>query len=138
MSRISYTHVDDKPFATFHFKYRSLSALKALRIISDPADVDLTPLEDRPEDTLTPDELREALRRLRRVSLRCATRSEGPLTCEQRDGESQDTKQEPHAAKNVKREYMALEEDDADEDVTVVQVRSGKRPRGEAEFIVLD
>ncbi|EUC26971.1 hypothetical protein COCCADRAFT_31407 [Bipolaris zeicola 26-R-13] len=55
---------EKEPFAIFHFKYRSLASLKALGIV--PRDEAMTvPLEDRPEEELTPDELRELVRRMR-------------------------------------------------------------------------
>jgi hypothetical protein len=63
-----YDYVDKGPFATFHFKYRSLAALKALRIITEPEEQE-GPLEDRPEETLSQAELREAVRRLRTVKV---------------------------------------------------------------------
>lgn len=60
------TKIDDKPFATFVFRYRSRNALKAEYIISRT--VSPEPLEDRPVEALTADEARELVRRLR-VSL---------------------------------------------------------------------
>jgi hypothetical protein len=63
-----YDYVDEGPFATFHFKYRSLAALKALRIITEPEGQE-EPLENRPEERLSQAELREAVRRLRTVKL---------------------------------------------------------------------
>lgn len=80
-----YSLAEKEPFAIFHFKYRSLgqyrpfqythvltytpqASLKALGIV--PRDEAMTvPLEDRPEEELTPDELRELVRRMRQVCI---------------------------------------------------------------------
>lgn len=51
------------PFATFNFRYRSRAALKALCII--PRSPSPVPLEDRPVDDLSPEEMRELLKRQR-------------------------------------------------------------------------
>ncbi|KAK3082362.1 hypothetical protein LTS18_004274 [Coniosporium uncinatum] len=53
----------DKPFASFTFKCRSMQALKASFIV--PRSPTPVPLEDRPVEELTMDELRELLRRER-------------------------------------------------------------------------
>ncbi|KAI4700113.1 hypothetical protein J4E81_004149 [Alternaria sp. BMP 2799] len=111
-----YDYLDKEPFATFHFKYRSLASLRALRLVTvnDPAPV---PLEERPEEDLTPAELRELLRRVRR-----------------RESESASIKQEPEATIRVKRERTT---NDGDE-VTYVETRQRKRPHVEQEIIVID
>ncbi|CAN9301452.1 unnamed protein product [Alternaria sp. RS040] len=114
--RRHYKFVDQEPFATFHFKYRSLASLKALRIleITKPTSV---PLEDRPEEDLTPAELRELLRRVR-----------------QREGESESIKQEVSTTARVKRERTIDDEDD----VIYVETRQSKRPRMDQTVIMID
>jgi hypothetical protein len=47
-------------------------------------------------------------------------------------------KKENGTTRNIKRELSVIGEQDGDDDVTIVDVRSRKRPRGEAEVIVLD
>ena len=49
---------------------RATASLKALRIINDAEDVDARSLDDMPEDSMNEHQLREALRRARRVRLR--------------------------------------------------------------------
>jgi hypothetical protein len=84
-----------------------------------------------PEDEMTPDQLREALRLARRVRTKLLTPAI-LLNYLQREAEaSQRVKQE-----SVKRERVELVDDD--DEVTVVESRSSKRPRGEPEVIVLD
>lgn len=58
-------YVDGKrhPFAIFTFRYRSKKALQAEYIV--PKSPTPVPLEDRPIEELTPDELRELVRRQR-------------------------------------------------------------------------
>jgi hypothetical protein len=56
---------------------------------------------------------------------------------EQREEGGRAMKQENGVTRNIKRELAAVGEQD-DDDVTIVDVRSRKRPRGEAEVIVLD
>ncbi|KAG9385459.1 hypothetical protein A1F94_005006 [Pyrenophora tritici-repentis] len=70
---ITYKYLDKEPFATFNFKYRSRASLKALRLttVEETAPI---PLADRPEEELTPVELRELLQRFR--SREAETRSE--------------------------------------------------------------
>ncbi|CAN9285288.1 hypothetical protein CC77DRAFT_1096792 [Alternaria alternata] len=111
-----YKFVDQEPFATFHFKYRSLASLKTLRIlkITEPTSV---PLEDRPEEDLTPAELRELLRRVR-----------------QREGESESIKQEVSTTARVKRERTIDDKDD----VIYVETRQSKRPRMDQTVIMID
>ncbi|KAI4652231.1 hypothetical protein J4E93_002430 [Alternaria ventricosa] len=111
-----YKFLDEEPFATFHFKYRSLESLRALRLVTvnDPPSV---PLEERPEEELTPAELRELLRRVRR-----------------RDPESASIKQEAEATTRVKRERTTKDDDE----VTYVETPQRKRPHVEQEIIVID
>ncbi|KAI4629254.1 uncharacterized protein J4E87_003516 [Alternaria ethzedia] len=114
---LQYKFLDEEPFATFHFKYRvSSESLRALRLVTvnDPPSV---PLEERPEEELTPAELRELLRRVRR-----------------RESESASIKQEAEATTSVKRE-RAINDDD---EVTFVETRQRKRPHVEQEVIVID
>lgn len=47
--------------------FRATASLKALRIINDAEDVDARSLDDIPEDSMNEDQLREALRRARRL-----------------------------------------------------------------------
>ncbi|EFQ92434.1 hypothetical protein PTT_10464 [Pyrenophora teres f. teres 0-1] len=60
-----FTYVDPlkKPFAVFNFKYRSRAALKSLLII--PRSPSPVPLEERDINSLTAEESRELIRRLR-------------------------------------------------------------------------
>ncbi|KAH4957631.1 hypothetical protein HBH77_120110 [Parastagonospora nodorum] len=122
-ARQEYDYVDATPFATFVFKYRSRASLKALRIINDAEDVDTRSLDDMPEDSMNEHQLREALRRARR-----------------QDANGRSVKQEIHASRRVKRERTetATLADDNNDEVTIVESRSRKRPRGEPEVIVLD
>ncbi|KAH3917425.1 hypothetical protein HBI56_118040 [Parastagonospora nodorum] len=122
-ARQEYDYVDATPFATFVFKYRSRASLKALRIINDAEDVDARSLDDMPEDSMNEHQLREALRRARR-----------------QDANGRSVKQETHASRRVKRERTetATLADDNNDEVTIVESRSRKRPRGEPEVIVLD
>ncbi|CAN9254227.1 unnamed protein product [Alternaria alternata] len=114
--RRHYKFVDQEPFANFHFKYRSLASVKALQIlkITEPTSV---PLEDRPEEDLTPAELRELLRRVR-----------------QREGESESMKQEVSTTARIKRERTIDDEDD----VIYVETRQSKRPRMDQTIIMID
>ncbi|KAL6707966.1 hypothetical protein ACN47E_003640 [Coniothyrium glycines] len=62
----SFSHWDligDAPFASFNFKYRSLAALRALHIV--PRELTPIPLEDRPTDDLSPEEMRQLIDNLR-------------------------------------------------------------------------
>ncbi|KAF1940797.1 hypothetical protein EJ02DRAFT_379069 [Clathrospora elynae] len=102
------------PFATVNFKYRSIEALRALNIV--PCEPTPLPLEERPEEDLNPDELRQLVKKLK-----------------ERDA----------AAIKIKKETGAKHErtiDDGDDnEVTVVESRYQKRRRGqEKEVIVLD
>ncbi|RMZ66093.1 hypothetical protein GMOD_00005162 [Pyrenophora seminiperda CCB06] len=62
---VSCDYIDsiEKPFAVYTFKYRSRAALQSLLII--PRSPSPVPLEDRDVDTLTAEESRELVRRLR-------------------------------------------------------------------------
>ncbi|KAF2833847.1 hypothetical protein CC86DRAFT_400440 [Ophiobolus disseminans] len=119
---VNYNYVNREPFTTIVFKYRSLTALKALRII-DEDEEDPTLVEDRAEDAMTPAQLREVLRLARR-----------------REAEaSQQLKQERSGARTIKRERAeTFNHEDDDDEVTIVESRSRKRPRGEPEVIILD
>ncbi|KAL6707187.1 hypothetical protein ACN47E_004734 [Coniothyrium glycines] len=112
--------VNKNAFATFRFKYRSLAALKALRIVVEDTDP-IAPLEDRPEEELTHVEPQEVVRRMRRH-----TDIKTPL------------KQEKTQTVRVKRERRDGSEGGTDDDVTFVETRTVKRLRVEGEPIVLD
>ncbi|KAF2035317.1 hypothetical protein EK21DRAFT_54266 [Setomelanomma holmii] len=120
--RPMYDYVEATSFVTFCFKYRSLAALNALHVIrNEGEDGDKAVfVEDIAEDEMTPAQLREALRRARR-----------------HEEASQRLKQENATTTSVKREHTELIADD-DGDVTIVEARTRKRPRGEPEVIVLD
>jgi 2-polyprenyl-6-methoxyphenol hydroxylase-like FAD-dependent oxidoreductase len=109
-----------------------IAALKALRVIPDDDEMENTPsVEEMPEDEMTPEQLREALRFARRVRAILLTPA-NLLIYPQREAEaSQRVKQE-----SVKHEHVDFVDDD--DEVTVVESRSSKRPRGEPEVIVLD
>ncbi|KAH6875378.1 hypothetical protein BKA58DRAFT_119998 [Alternaria rosae] len=111
-----YDFVGKEPFATFHFKYRSLASLRALRLapFNEPTPV---PLEKRSGEDLTPAELRELLQRVRR-----------------RGSESASIKQEAGATIRVKRERTINDDDE----VTYVETRQRKRPHVEQDVIVID
>ncbi|CAN9268255.1 unnamed protein product [Alternaria alternata] len=99
-----------------HFPGDIITSVKALQIlkITEPTSV---PLEDRPEEDLTPAELRELLRRVR-----------------QREGESESMKQEVSTTARVKRERTIDDEDD----VIYVETRQSKRPRMDQTIIMID
>jgi hypothetical protein len=59
--------VSNSSDACVFFYLRCLASLKALRIINEEEDEELQSLDEAPEDTMTTDELRQALRRARRV-----------------------------------------------------------------------
>tara|TARA_R110002003_G_scaffold448_21_gene20016 strand:- start:1525 stop:1722 length:198 start_codon:yes stop_codon:yes gene_type:complete len=63
----------------------------------------------------------------------------GVLKGVQREEESRRVKQESNMAHGVKREYADIvHQGDEDDEITVIESRSRKRPRGEPEVIVLD
>ncbi|KAI4610889.1 hypothetical protein J4E80_007918 [Alternaria sp. BMP 0032] len=112
-----YDHVTKSPFATFKFKYRSLDALRILGLI--PREPTPPPLEERPEDELTPDELRQLVKQFK----------------EQKAAASKVKKEAIDKRKQVEE---AVEASDGEE-VTVVRSRDRKRHRGmDQEVIVLD
>ncbi|KAF2127283.1 hypothetical protein P153DRAFT_295534 [Dothidotthia symphoricarpi CBS 119687] len=108
--RVRYDKVDNEPFATVVFRYRSLAALKALRIIRD--------VEKANKVTPT---IPLLLQRMRR-----------------REAERRDIKQETGIERQPKRELVAANDNDDNDEVTVIETRCVKRPRGEPEVIVLD
>ncbi|KAH7085200.1 hypothetical protein BKA63DRAFT_574293 [Paraphoma chrysanthemicola] len=117
-----YDHVNGAPFAKFHFKYRSLASLKALQlIVNDDADENPASVDGLKEDDMTPEQLREALRRSRK-----------------REEDSRRIKQEANAARNVKRELREDVDLEDDGEVTILEIRDRKRPRGEQDVIVLE
>ncbi|KAI8934335.1 hypothetical protein NX059_009071 [Plenodomus lindquistii] len=108
----TYIHGKDNPFAVFVFKYRSLAALKSLRII--PRSPSPIPLEDRAEEDLSPAEMLSLLKRL---------------------------KAEKTQAQKLKRERAELEEEGEGSDVEIVDGPSSKRqrlPSANDVIIVLD
>ncbi|CAO2658837.1 Nn.00g065600.m01.CDS01 [Neocucurbitaria sp. VM-36] len=116
-TKSTYDFVDREPFATYHFKYRSMAALRALRVVPAERAIDI-PLEERPADERTPGELREASRRMRR-----------------QDAETDTTKQEGEVTGQIKREHPT---DAQDDEVTFVETRVRKRSRVDSEVIVID
>ncbi|KAL1797355.1 hypothetical protein ACET3X_003961 [Alternaria dauci] len=64
-----YKSIDQGPFATFHFKYRSLASLKALGVLAITEHTP-EPLENTPVEDLTPAELRETLHHVRQSKKR--------------------------------------------------------------------
>ncbi|KAK8168194.1 hypothetical protein BKA80DRAFT_252742 [Phyllosticta citrichinensis] len=66
-NEVSVTYLDPiaKPFTVYNFRYRSLEALKSMRLI--PQTPEPVPLEDRPIEDLSPEQMRELLR-LQKVS----------------------------------------------------------------------
>ncbi|KAI4629253.1 uncharacterized protein J4E87_003515 [Alternaria ethzedia] len=110
-------YVTKSPFATFKFKYRSLNALRILGLI--PREPTPLPLEERPEDELTPDELRQLVKQFK-------------------DRDAAAVKVKKEAVDKRKRVDEVVEASDGEE-VTVVRSRDRKRHRGtNEEVIVLD
>ncbi|EUC46850.1 hypothetical protein COCMIDRAFT_4134 [Bipolaris oryzae ATCC 44560] len=110
-----YSLAEKEPFATFHFKYRSLASLEALGVV--PRDDSMTvALEERPEEDLTPDELRELVRRMR-----------------QREAQSNLIKRETADKGPIKHEEIA-----DDEEATAARSRTHKRPRADPEVTTID
>ncbi|CAO2658836.1 Nn.00g065590.m01.CDS01 [Neocucurbitaria sp. VM-36] len=104
------------PFATVHFKYRSLSALKSLGII--PRTPSPVPLEERAEDDLSPEELRQLVRQLK-----------------ERDTATSTMKKEA----GVKRERALDIDDENHDEVVIVDTRSRKRHCStDKEVVILD
>ncbi|KAK5127441.1 hypothetical protein LTR85_006780 [Meristemomyces frigidus] len=99
--------IDTEPFATFNFKYRSHAALQALRII--PRTPSPVPLEARPLDELTPDEMRELLRRQREQS--------------EKSADLVKTKKE------MKKERGEAVDDEEDDELEVIEHRQKRRRR---------
>jgi hypothetical protein len=63
----------------------------------------------------------------------------GVLKGVQREEESRIVKEECNMAHSVKREYADIvNQGDEDDEITIIESRSRKRPRGEPEVIVLD
>ncbi|KAF1850026.1 uncharacterized protein K460DRAFT_326500 [Cucurbitaria berberidis CBS 394.84] len=108
----------DEPFATFNFKYRSLDALKILQII--PRTPSPVPLEERPEDDLNLNELRQLVRNFKgRIAAAPKLKKE--------DGTKRDRTID-----------INDEDDDEDDDeVVVVQSRSRKRRCGSSNEVIM-
>ncbi|KNG52249.1 hypothetical protein TW65_00717 [Stemphylium lycopersici] len=100
----------------FCFSELDIASLKALRVIPFN-DTTRVPLEDRPEEELGPAELRELLRRMRR-----------------REAEGDAKRPEIESKAHIKRELAVDDEDE----VTIVETRTRKRPRLDPEIIVID
>ncbi|KAK0650602.1 hypothetical protein DIS24_g6713 [Lasiodiplodia hormozganensis] len=121
------TKIDDKPFATFVFRYRSRNALKAECIISRT--VSPEPLEDRPVEALTADEARELVRRLRD-----RRRSSQTLQPEVK----QEVKQESDQNKRLSDvNIIDLGSDDSEIEITDVRPKKRQRTSGPPEVIDL-
>lgn len=97
----------DKPFATFRFRYRSMDDLKSEFIV--PRSQSPVPLEERPVESLTAEEMRELLTRQRTQTVR--------------------VKKEP------KRDRFTTssprDDDDDDDDISIINQRATKRARTE-------
>ncbi|KAI4700112.1 hypothetical protein J4E81_004148 [Alternaria sp. BMP 2799] len=112
-----YDRVTKSPFATFNFKYRSLNALRILGLV--PHEPTPPPLEERPEDELTPHELRQLVKQLK-------------------DRNAASVKIKKEAGVKRKRVDEAIEVSD-EEGVMVLWTENRKRHRGaDDKFIVLD
>ncbi|KAF2809635.1 uncharacterized protein BDZ99DRAFT_463419 [Mytilinidion resinicola] len=108
-----YVDTVKSPFATFNFRYRSRDALKALHII--PRSASPVALEDRPVEDLTPEELRELVKRQR-----------------ERDAISaHKVKREKIEREKIKRERTENRSGsfEGDDDLVVVEERPRKRYR---------
>ncbi|KAI4932744.1 hypothetical protein J4E85_003144 [Alternaria conjuncta] len=112
-----YDRVTKSPFATFNFKYRSLNALRILGLV--PREPTPPPLEERPEDELTPEELRQLVKQLK-------------------DRNTASVKIKEEAGVKRKRVDEAIEASD-DQGVMVIWTGNRKRHRdADGEIIVLD
>lgn len=119
-SKSEYIDPLDKPFAGLNFRYRPYSGLQALGLI--PRTPEPVPLEERPIESLTSEEMRILLRR-QRVS--CITRSSAQNVCLCSHSACTDSNQEQrNVAKKeprVKRERAGSGDRDDD--------RGGRRQR---------
>ncbi|KAF2480113.1 hypothetical protein BDY17DRAFT_312998 [Neohortaea acidophila] len=104
-----WVRLDTNPFASFVFKYRSRQALQQLHIV--PRTPTPVPLEERPIEELTSDEMRELLKRQRETDARKASmaRIKKEKRERQSDGEEEDDEgeieiSEVRASKAAKRE----------------------------------
>ncbi|KAH6875377.1 hypothetical protein BKA58DRAFT_399585 [Alternaria rosae] len=114
---VDYDDITESPFATFDFKYRSINALRALGLI--PREPTPLRLEERPEEELSQDELRQLVKQFK----------------EQKVAAVQVKKE---AVDKRKRIDEAIESSD-DEEVAVIRSRDRKRHRGaDEEVIALD
>ncbi|KAF2117492.1 hypothetical protein BDV96DRAFT_679298 [Lophiotrema nucula] len=118
MYNFDYVDGREKPFATYVFKYRSLVALKALYIIPPTP-----PLEDRPVEGLSHDELKQLQEQLRIYKQRVEAKSEM----------KREVKTEPQG------EPVVVDEDD--DEISVVSSKKRKRrhtPQEADEVVELD
>ncbi|KAI4950520.1 hypothetical protein J4E91_004403 [Alternaria rosae] len=114
---VHYDDITESPFATFDFKYRSVNALRALGLI--PREPIPLPLEERPEEELSQDELRQLVKQLK-------------------EQKAAAVKVKKEAVDKRKRVDEAIEFSDGEE-VTVIRARERKRHRtADDEVIVLD
>ncbi|KAF9693625.1 hypothetical protein EKO04_008158 [Ascochyta lentis] len=118
---ISWASADDvagEPFATFYFKYRSLTALRALGIV--PREPTPIPLDERPEDQLSPEELLQLVRRYK-----------------ERDEAALQIKKENAGKRN--RDDSFADDSDATDGFELAGARNKKRHRSRTkDVIVLD
>ncbi|OJD31721.1 uncharacterized protein BKCO1_4500018 [Diplodia corticola] len=123
--------IDAEPFATFIFRYRSRDALKAECIISRTASPEL--LEDRPIETLTAEEARELVRRLK--DQQGARRSLPPRFKRE---VKQEVKDEPGRGERLSdADVIDLGSEDSDVEITSVRLRKRRRISGPIEIIDL-
>ncbi|KAH4107673.1 hypothetical protein HBH46_051040 [Parastagonospora nodorum] len=104
------------PFTTFNFKYRSRHALKALMIV--PRSPSPAPLEDRDIDTLTPEEMRQLLRRQREGG-----QAPQAVKQEQRVKQEQGVKRE-----RTRGRSSATYDFDSDDEVSFVSAKRRRHP----------
>ncbi|KAK8175656.1 hypothetical protein IWX90DRAFT_483689 [Phyllosticta citrichinensis] len=112
-NEVSVTYLDPiaKPFTVYNFRYRSLEALKSMRLI--PQTPEPVPLEDRPIEDLSPEQMRELLR-LQKEQL-----EQGGSVKRESRSETVPPKREP--------EYRSQWEDG--DDIEVIETRPAKRRR---------
>ncbi|KAL0261713.1 hypothetical protein SLS55_003143 [Diplodia seriata] len=123
--------IDGKPFAIFIFRYRSKDALKAECVISRT--VTPEPLENRPVESLTAEEARELVRRLK--DQQGARQSPPPET-------KQEVKQEindgfDQGKRTSGAVVVDLGSEDSDVEITGVRKRKRLRTSGPVEVIDL-
>ncbi|KAL1648463.1 hypothetical protein SLS58_002218 [Diplodia intermedia] len=124
-------YMDDGPFATFVFRYRSKDALKAECVISRT--VTPEPLENRPVESLTAEEARELVRRLK--DQQGARQSPPP---ENKQEVKEEIKEEFDQGKRPSDAIVVdLGSEDSDVEITGVRTRKRLRTSGPVEVIDL-